>query len=287
MPIKYQMDKPDTLFPWVGNKKFYIDFIKRHLPPDWNGKESKYVDPFLGSAVVFQELAPSKAILSDKSKYLIDVYRCMQKNPKLLLSKVTTFYKDNSAELHGEIKGTICNTKSTFTRSAMFWYLLRTSLYSFVCPKADNKSFTCCYKSTGKPLEVKERLYRKLVNALQKDDVQLFNSDFAEVIDRAGKGDFLFIDPPYMNEKRPSRKIYGDFGRQDHERLVEKILEARKRGCYIMMFNHDHPFLLQKLTDFYTIPVEHANLRKSRSQFATYKEVLFTNYRISDNCATN
>jgi len=269
----------ETLFPWVGNKKFYIEFIKSRLPKNWNDNhDSTYIEPFLGSGVVFSELKPERAILSDKSPYLIDIFKCMKSNAKYFNKKLKDLYEENNAELHAQCKNQICDTKSIYARSAMFWYLLRTSLYSFVCPKADGKSFICCYKSTGKPLSVKDKLYWEMSEVLMKENIQLFNHDFAEIIKMGNKGDFIFIDPPYMNLKRPSRKIYNSFSQNDHERLVSEILDADKRGCLIMLFNHKHPYLDEHLSNFNVVTVDHKQMRKSRSHFATYEEVMYTNY---------
>ena len=270
----------DTLFPWVGNKKFYIDFIKRHLPEAWDKKT--YIEPFFGTGVVFQQLKPRRAILSDASPHLMGIFACMKSNPKYFYTKLTELFQNNSATLHEKCKTTIFDIKSDYQRSAMFWFLLRTSLYSFVCLKKDNKSFTCCYKSTGKPLLFKKDLYFDMAKTLNENkDIQVFHSDFGSIFDMAKKGDFIFVDPPYMNKDRPSRKIYTSFSYQDHERLVQKVLDADKRGCYIMMFNHKHPYLTDKLSHFQMIPVDHSTMRKRRSQFVDYDEVLYLNWRSS------
>jgi DNA adenine methylase len=268
----------ETLFPWVGNKKFYLNFIESHLPPKWNKDKHMYIEPFLGSAIVFTFIRPKKAIISDNSAYLMDIFKCMKSNSPKLYDEVKKLYDSNGKETHSTVKNVICSTRSKYARSAMFWYLLKTSLYSFVCPKADGTAFTCCYKSTGKPIQMKDALFYDTCKLLQQPQVQVLNSDFEELLNKAKKGDFLFIDPPYMNLKRPSRKIYNSFTQADHERLVKRVIEAHKRGCYIMMFNHDHPYLKENLTDFLVIPVEHTKFRKTRSHFATYKEVMFRNY---------
>jgi len=268
----------ETLFPWVGNKKFYLDFIESHLPPKWNKDKNTYIEPFLGSAIVFTFLRPRAAIISDCSTYLMDIFKCMKSNQKLLYSEVKKLYDANGKETHSLVKSTICQTRSKYLKSAMFWYLLKTSLYSFVCPKADGTAFTCCYKSTGKPMQMKDELYADTCKLLQQPSVQILDEDFEVPMSKGKKGDFIFIDPPYMNQKRPSRKIYNSFTATDHERLVNAILKAHKKGCYIMMFNHDHPYLREKLADFNVVPVEHTKLRKMRSHFATYEEVMFTNY---------
>lgn len=272
------MELEETLFPWVGNKKFYLEFIRSHLPPKWNREVNGYVEPFLGSGIVFTYLKPQKAIVSDRSTYLMDIFKCMKANPKKLYDQVKTLYDQNGKETHVAVKEKICQTRSKYLKAAMFWYLLKTSLYSFVCLKRDGTGFTCCYKSTGKPIQMKNDLFYETSRLLRQPQVEVVAADFQEVMCKAEKGDFILIDPPYMNLKRPSRKIYNSFTQMDHERLVKSVLQAHQRGCYIMMFNHDHPYLKQMLHQFKVLPVEHKKLRRTRSHFATYEEVMFTNY---------
>ena len=138
-------------------------------------------------------------------------------------------------------------------------------------------SLSCSYKSTGKPLHIKYGIYEALCKLLSKSTINLFHSDFSVTIDMAKKGDFIFIDPPYMNVKRSTTK-YSTFTQRDHERLIEAILSADKRGCFIMMFNHNHPYLTKKLANFKTIKVDHLTLRKSYSRFASYDEFIYINY---------
>lgn len=268
----------ETLFPWVGNKKFYLDFIVDHLPKAWNREKDNYIEPFLGSGVVFSAIKPKKAILNDSSTFLMDIYKCIKSNKNRFLSELDILYEKNSKEQHTRCKDEIFACRSPYKRAAMFWYLLRTSLYSFVCMKSDKKSFTCCYKSTGKPIHVKRELYEEFAKAISKKEIELRNVDFSDVIPAAKKNDLVFIDPPYMNEKRKSRKIYDAFTREMHEKLVELILQADKRGCFIMMFNHNHPYLLEKLSQFNVVDIDHKGMRGMRSGFADYREVLFTNY---------
>lgn len=269
-----------SLFPWVGNKGSHLDIITSNLPPKWDKECKKYIEPFLGSAVVFQSIGPSTAILNDRSEHLMDIYRCMKQNPKRFYQILSKFYSSNSLELHTLCKTEICSTKCIFLRSAMFWYLLRSSLYSFVCARKDGKGFTCCFREStgGRPLKLKENLYWNLADALRRDTVSILNEDFAVVLDMANKGDFLFLDPPYMNNKRPSRKIYDRFSRDDHVRLVDKVLAASKRGVYIMLFNHDHPYLLGRLCDFRRITIDRLSIKRGNNQFQEYQEVLFLNY---------
>jgi DNA adenine methylase len=270
----------DSLFPWVGNKKKHLQLIKENLPTGWNQEKKKYVEPFLGSAVVFQELRPPRAIINDKSTHLMDIYRSMQQDAHSFHAMLKDLYKNNCEELHTLCKKEVVTTKSLLERSAKFLYLLRTSLYSFVCLKKDGSSFTCCYREStgGRELKVKDEVYWDLSKVLSGTNVKLFNEDFSSIIDKAQEGDFLFIDPPYMNDKRPSRKIYDRFSTEDHQRLVKKIIEADRRGVYIMMFNHNHPYLLEQLPKFKRISVQHTELRKGNNQFADYQEVLYMNY---------
>lgn len=211
-----------------------------------------------------QALKPNRAILNDSSEYLMGIYRCMKNDPQRLYDELERLYKTNSQTLHTTCKNQVCHTDCEFQRSAMFWYLLRSSLYSFVCMKKDGSSFTCCYRksTSGRPLKLKTELYWDLVTSLRKRTVRLYSEDFKRIIKIAKSGDFLFIDPPYMNDQKPSRKIYDTFSRADHEELVTLLSEAHRKKVYIMMFNHDHPYLLENLKGFKTFQVDHQQLKK-------------------------
>jgi len=59
---------------------------KKALLPElrkyWDGTASRYIEPFCGSACLFFDVEPAKAILSDINGELITTYKAIRKNPR-------------------------------------------------------------------------------------------------------------------------------------------------------------------------------------------------------------
>jgi DNA adenine methylase len=70
---------------YPGGKQHLLKYIVPYLPHREEVK-GKYTEPFAGSAAVFFELDPYRAILSDINKELIDLYSLVFP----LLKKATT-----------------------------------------------------------------------------------------------------------------------------------------------------------------------------------------------------
>jgi DNA adenine methylase len=65
------------LLRWAGSKRQLLGPLRSLLPQD----EYTYVEPFCGSAALFFEAAPRKAILADVNVDLINFYKHCRKNP--------------------------------------------------------------------------------------------------------------------------------------------------------------------------------------------------------------
>jgi len=71
----------------------------------------------------------------------------------------------------------------------------------------------------------------------------LIHSDFQPVIEKAVKGNFLFIDPPYTVQHNYNGFVkYNEkiFSWQDQERLKDCVVAAKKRGVRFIVTNADH-----------------------------------------------
>lgn len=261
------------LFPYVGNKKYYLEYIKKRMPKKWN----TYIEPFVGSGVIFNYLSPEKAILSDGCTYLMNIFIGMKTKSNVFYKKVQELYENNCVKTYKTVKKNLLNEKNKCKSGAMYLYLLRTSLFSYARPTKDGKSVVGCQRHKN-PLKMKDEAYWNLATNLSKKNVEIYEADFEQIMKKSKKGDLILIDPPYMNEKKPNQVVYNNFRKEDHERLVKCILEADKKGVYIMMFNHNHPYILEKLKGFRVEAIDHESMKTSRSAFSNYKELLFRNY---------
>ena len=69
---------------WAGGKRWIVK-SKSNI---FGFKFNRYIEPFAGSAAVYFYLLPTNAILSDKNKSLMDVYRAIKDDWKIVRNKL-------------------------------------------------------------------------------------------------------------------------------------------------------------------------------------------------------
>ena len=179
------------VIPFLGSKRYHLELIRQNLPTAWNRCTAKYIEPFCGSAVVFQYLNPKRAIVSDASPFLMCMFRCLKHDKSRFLKALAQLYQTNSVELYQSCKTKVLTSSDEFERAAMFAYLQKTSLYSFTCPRMDHTAFRGAYKSTGKAIKLELSAWEALAGKLAQKAVELVESDFESIMDAASAGDFL------------------------------------------------------------------------------------------------
>jgi DNA adenine methylase len=86
--------------------------------------------------------------------------------------------------------------------------------------------------------------------------------DFEKTIDKAGSGDFVFVDPPYtvMHNNNNFLKYNAPlFSWSDQVRLASAIKRADKRGALLMISNADH----RSVRDLYSGFGKHYSVSRS------------------------
>jgi DNA adenine methylase len=72
----------------------------------------------------------------------------------------------------------------------------------------------------------------------------LTKGDFTKALEKASKGDLVYLDPPYIPltaSANFSKYSKDDFSIKDHERLAELISDLKSRGVHIILSNSDTP----------------------------------------------
>ena len=70
-PIKSGLN---PIIKWSGGKKDELKEIRAHLPTNYN----TYLEPFIGGGALFFHLKPTKAVIGDVHRELIDFYWAIQ-----------------------------------------------------------------------------------------------------------------------------------------------------------------------------------------------------------------
>ena len=217
---------------WAGGKRWFVEKHWDLLPKQFNC----YFEPFLGGGAVFFGMTPTRAILSDVNKALINTYRMIRDDPHLVMTILKEHDRHHCKEYYIKVRNSTpyCKVK----QAARFIYLIRTcwnGLYRV------NKS-----GDFNVPIGTKERAllqnddFEKISTVLK--NVELHSCDFEETVFRAKNKDLVFLDPPYSMVKQGEKfNKYNTevFSWEDQVRLAKAAFRAKSRGARIIMTNVD------------------------------------------------
>lgn len=229
-------DIPETVLPflkWAGGKRWLTNRYAEMLPLEFD----RYFEPFLGGGAVFFHLQPDDAFLADKNRDLINLYRQIKTNWHELERALRRLQGLHNKHYYYEERARV--RKAPLYRAAQFLYLNRTcwnGLYRVNLRGEFNVPIGT--KSTV----VLDTDDFEFTSSLLKN-AKLAVADFEKTLDATEKGDFAFVDPPYITRHNFNGFVkYNEdiFSWADQERLAEAVKRAAKRGVKILVTNAAH-----------------------------------------------
>ena len=192
--------------------------------------------------------------------------------------------KNHSEDYYYEVRNKDRN-KNTFNRLADYTRAARTIYLNKACfnglYRVNSKNeFNVPF---GKKIKVNtyERDNLLLVHSyLINNDVKILNVDFEESVKEAKKGDFIYFDPPYDSDTETFNSYTEDgFGKEEQKRLADVFKDLDRRGCYVMLSNHNTK-LVNELYKDYNIHVIEAkrNINSNGKKRGKVEEVIVTNF---------
>jgi DNA adenine methylase len=192
-----------TFLRWAGSKRQLLPELKKHIPDRYE----RYVEPFAGSACLFFDLNPAAAVIGDINSDLIDTYETIKtswkrvaEELKMLTPSEDTFYALRSVEP---------NSLSSIERSVRFIYLNRFCFNGLYRTNSHGK-FNVPYGAgkTGRLPLLNE--LRQAALLLRR--ATLVPGSFEKTLSMVRKGDFVYMDPPYVRIHKRSFIEYAAFG---------------------------------------------------------------------------
>ncbi|MEA2165830.1 MAG: adenine methylase [Thermoanaerobaculia bacterium] len=217
-----------SIIRWAGSKRSLLPELRASVPETF----SRYVEPFVGSACLFFDLQPKEAILSDLNEELIGMYRAVRRDPYLVLEAFRRLPRGKKA--YYRIRGEDPKLLASSTLAARFLYLNRFCFNGLYRTNMSGR-FNVPYGPPQKPLVVFEDDVIKAGIVLRR--AELFSWDFARTIDLVEKGDFVYLDPPFVLDERRVFTEYlpGSFSRDDIGRLSEALQVIHQRGATFLL----------------------------------------------------
>ncbi|KEZ23282.1 DNA adenine methylase [Ureaplasma diversum] len=263
---------------WVGGKKQLIDEIEKRLPLEFNN----YYEPFVGGGAVLFSLTPKKAFINDINEVLINAYKVIKNNPYQLIEALEKLDSiDCTKEVYYQLRNKF-NNKIL----AKEFDVENASLFIFL----NKKCFNGLYRVNSKGLFNVPYNNKVKCNSYQKDNilniskylqnVEITNLDFEESLKNAQKGDLIFLDSPYAPLNPTSFESYTKegFDLDNHVRLANLFKELDKKGCYLMLTNHNTDLIRELYSDYQIDVVDVKRNINSKGDKRTGEEVIITNY---------
>ena len=189
---------------WSGSKDSQAKNIISYFPK----KIAMYFEPFLGGGSVFLQLLESDIkvdyyILGDINKELIEIYKLIQEDPKVLISAYKTHYDNfNSSDIQHR-KDYFAKIRKQFNENKApedFYWIMRTTTNGM--PRYNkNVEFnnSCHFSRPGMKPDDVEKIITKYHDLMKFKHI-IFHDQSYELIS-PGKNDLIYCDPPYENTK--------------------------------------------------------------------------------------
>ena len=239
------VQKYKPILKWAGGKTQLLEHLLPKIPKEYN----KYIEPFFGGGALFFALKPNNSIIADSNPELINLYRVIAKDVNSLISELKNlknekdFFYDMRKKEFSELSEIEAAARTIFLNKTAFNGLYRVN-------KKGQFNVPFGYYKNPKILDEDQLLAASKL--LKKTKILL--GDFKDVLcENAKKGDFIFLDPPYL----PVSK-YSDFKRYTKEQFYEKdqislanlVNKLSKKGCHILLTNSNHPLIHELYKDF-------------------------------------
>lgn len=187
------------LLRWAGSKRQLLPVLSRYWSPGYE----RYVEPFAGSACLFFQLQPERAILGDINGELILTYKEVRDSVDLVIEALSRLEKGRAEYLR--LRALDPAALSPPDRAARFIYLNRFCFNGLYRTNASGQ-FNVPYggdRAGSLPSHDALRRYSHLLRG-----AQLTAGDFGQTLAHVRPGDFVYLDPPFVVR---NRRIFNEY----------------------------------------------------------------------------
>lgn len=248
-PDQLRVAKPDPahikpFIRWAGGKSRLLPRILPHVP----ASIGNYYEPFLGGGAVFLACAPrvvGRSHLADLNEHLIAAWTAMRNHHAELLPLLNWYLSKDSKEFYYLVRSEV--PTGLVERAARFLYLNGVSWNHLW--RENSKTGAMNVPWGDRQFKgIDSETMKAIGEVLARADIAA--ADFREVLKGAKKGDFVYLDPPYLPiytrpdvEKEPTAKFNKytakTFEMADLVDLAEICAALTKRGVRWVMSNRD------------------------------------------------
>lgn len=266
----------NPIIKWAGGKRRLLPVLTEHAPAP--GSYHRYFEPFLGSGALFFHLEPDQAVLSDLNRSLIQTYQSVMEEYPLVNEYLCVLAEIHSKESYYNIRETF-NAKTArgewdFFQAARFIYLNKTCFNGlwrlnlkgeYNVPMGDYKSPR--FPDLGELKQAAAVLERSILKW----------GPFQHTIVLAGRGDFVYADPPY--DGTYNQYTSPIFSQSDQKLLAALLRRIDDEGALWMASNSDTPYIRELYKNYHIVEVQNSRSINSDGQGrGKVSELLIKNY---------
>ena len=226
---------------------------------------------------MFFRLLPTKAILSDANRELVETYQVVKRHVSRLVASLTQHR--NERRYYYSIRANDLASLTSVERASRFIFLNRTC-YNGLYRVNRQGQFNVPFGSYVRPKICDEETLRNASRLLRQ--ATLMSGDFESIMGMASRGDFLYLDPPY-NPVSATASFTSyfklPFGEDEQMRLAAAYRRLDRRGCLLMLSNSDTPLVRKLYAGYSLIPFQARRAINCKANGrGTVGELLVLNY---------
>ncbi|MFX0101185.1 MAG: DNA adenine methylase [Candidatus Hodarchaeota archaeon] len=268
---------PKPFLKWAGGKRQILPELSAFMPSQYN----TYIEPFVGGGAVFFHLGPQKSILIDNNPDLINCYNVVKNNVEDLIESLKQH--KNEKEYYYKIRNVDRDAKS-FSRwsdvekASRLIYMNR-CCYNGLYRVNSKGQFNVPFGRYKNPKICDDANLRAASEALQS--AEIYQDGFERCLEHAKKGDFLYLDPPYVplsNTAYFTSYTKDAFNLESQEKLFNTFKELDKRGCKVMLSNSYCDYIVDLYGEFrQEILMANRAINSNAQKRGKIKEILILN----------
>jgi len=232
---------------WVGGKGQLLAQFDEFFPAD----TERYIEPFVGGGAVFFHLRHRwpdlRASLRDNNSELINTYGVVRDFPQELMGRLDAhlarYEADRETYFYLVRSQHHLAADEVVERAARMIFLNKTCFNGLWRVNAGGKFNVPRGSHKNPALYVRANI---LAATFALQGAHLAVQDFRESMNEAGRGDFVYIDPPYV-PLSPTASFTSytkeDFGADEQRELAALFREGAGRGARLMLSNSDTPLV--------------------------------------------
>lgn len=270
------------IIKWAGGKRQLLPTIKNYMPENYG----VYCEAFLGGGALLFDLLPNNAIVNDKNKDLINMYKIVKNHCTELIIALEKHQNHNCETYYYKVRDIDRDIKkynqlTPIQKAARLIYLNKTC-YNGLYRVNKSGQFNVPFGMNPNPIICDEKSLRDVSKYLRDNHVVFYNMDFGEFLKNSKKGDFVYLDPPYYS--KDERKYFlnyqaDGFGGRDQIRLKETCDVLTKNGVLFVLSNANVKYIRELYSDYAQISVEvKRSISCMTDQRESAKELLIRNW---------